>query len=83
MAHDHLIKCAILHGPEYNIKNGLVYDPPLQPLTINEPTWTWISMYHHTRDGRKAGKSLINYYLENSAKNKRKQECYNAISKAT
>jgi hypothetical protein len=24
--HDQLVECAILHGPEYNVNNGLVYD---------------------------------------------------------
>jgi hypothetical protein len=40
-------------------------------------------MNQQTRDGRNAWKSLINYYEEDSAKTRGKQECYNAISKAT
>jgi hypothetical protein len=59
--HDQLVECAILHGTEYNINNGLVYDL-LQSLTLNGPAWSWINMYQHVRDGRKAWKSLIHYY---------------------
>jgi hypothetical protein len=80
--HDQLVECAILHGPEFNINNGLVYDL-LQSLTLNGPAWSWINMYKNTRDGRNAWKSLINYYKGDSAKTRGKQECYDAISKAS
>jgi hypothetical protein len=80
--HDQWVECAILHGPEFNINNGLVCDL-LQSLTLNGPAWSWINMYQNTRDGRNAWKSLINYYEGDSAKTRGKQERYGAISKAS
>jgi hypothetical protein len=80
--HDQLVECAKLHRPEYNINNGLVFDL-LHSLTLNGPAWAWINMYQGTRDGRNAWKSLINHYEGYSAKIRGKQECYDAISKAS
>jgi len=79
--HDQLVECAILHGPEYHINNGLVYDL-LQSLTVNGPAWAWINAFQRTRDGRNAWKSLIGYYEGDSAKTRSKQECYDSIAKA-
>jgi hypothetical protein len=80
--HNQLVKCAILHGPEYNINNGLVFDL-LHSLNLNGQAWAWINMYQGTRDGRNAWKSLIKYYEGDSAKIRGQQECYDAISKAS
>ncbi len=80
--HEQLVECAILHGPEYNTNNGIVYDL-LQSLTINGPAWAWINAFQNTRDGCNAWMSLINYYKGDSAKARSKQECYDAIAKAT
>jgi hypothetical protein len=71
-----------LNSPEYHINNGLVYDL-LQSLTLNGPVWVWINMYQKNRDGRNAWKSLMNYYEGESARTHGKQECYDAINKAT
>ncbi len=79
--HDQLVECAILHGPEYHINNGLVYDL-LQSLTVNGPAWAWINAFQRTRDGKNAWKSLIGYYEGDSAKTRSKQECYDSIAKA-
>ncbi len=80
--HEQLVNCAILHGSEYDTNNGIVYDL-LQSLTLNGPAWMWINAFHRPRDGRNAWKSLINFYEEDSTKTRNKQECYDAISKAT
>jgi hypothetical protein len=80
--HDQLVECAILTGPEFNVNNSLVYDL-LQSLTLNGLAWPWINMYQTTRDGQNAWKSLINYYEGESARTHGKQECYNAIAKAS
>jgi hypothetical protein len=77
--HDELVASAILHGPEYNTNNGIVYNL-LQSLTLNGPAWAWISTYEHVRDGRNAWKALINYYKGDSMKTRSKQECYDAIA---
>jgi hypothetical protein len=80
--HDQLVECAILTGPEYNINNSLVYDL-IQSLTLNSPAWAWINIHQASRDGGNAWKALLNYYEGESARTRGKQECYDAISKAT
>jgi hypothetical protein len=80
--HEQLVNCAILHGSEYNTNNGMVYDL-LQSLTLNGPAWTWINAFQSARDGRSAWKSLMNFYEGDSAKMRNKQECYDAIAKAS
>jgi len=42
--HEQLVAGSILHGPEYNVNNGIVFDL-LQSLTLAEPSWAWISNY--------------------------------------
>jgi hypothetical protein len=59
--HEQLVSKAILYGAELNTNNGVVYDL-LPSLTINGPTWYWISAYHQNRDGRGTWKALIAYY---------------------
>jgi hypothetical protein len=80
--HDQLVECAVLQGAEYNTNNGIVYDL-LQSLTLNGPAWPWINSFQRARDGRGAWKSLITYYKGDSMKTRSKQECYDAIAKAT
>jgi hypothetical protein len=81
-AHDQQVAGAILSGPEYNRNNGTVYDL-LQSLTVNGPAWPWVSAHQRSRDGRSAWKSLVSYYEGDSMRTRSKQECYDAISKAT
>jgi hypothetical protein len=80
--HDQLVECAVLHGTEYNTNNGIVYDL-LQSLTLNGPAWPWIDGFQRTRDGRRAWKALEAYYKGDSMRTRSKQECYDAIAKAT
>jgi len=82
MVHDQLVNKAILYGPEYNLNNGIVYDL-LQSLTLNGPAWSWISGFQSNRYGRGAWKSLIAYYEGNAMQTRSKQECYDAITKAS
>ena len=80
--HEQLVNCAILQGVEYNTNNGIIYDL-LQSLTLNGPAWIWINSFQRARDGRNAWKPPINFYEGKSAKMQNKQECYDAIAKAT
>jgi hypothetical protein len=80
--HEQLINCAVLHGIEFDTNNGVVYDL-LQSLTLNGPAWTWINAFQITRNGRGAWKSLISFYEGDSTKTRNKQECYEAIAKAS
>jgi hypothetical protein len=80
--HDQLVNMAILYGAEYNMNNGVVYDL-LQSLTLNGPAWSWISGYQQNRDGRGAWKALVVYYKGDAMQTHSKQECYDAINKAT
>jgi hypothetical protein len=80
--HDQLVESTILHGAEYNTNNGMVYNL-LQSLTLNGPAWSWVNAYQRNRDGRGAWKSLITYYEGDAMQTRSKQECYEAIAKAT
>jgi hypothetical protein len=82
MVHDQLVNKVILYRAKYNTNNGVVYDL-LQSLTLNGPAWSWISAYQQNRDGRGTWKALIAYYEGDAMQTRSKQECYNAISKAT
>jgi len=66
----------------YNTNNGVVFDL-LQLLTLNGPAWTWINAFQVSRDGCNAWNSLINFYEGDSTKTRNKQECYDAIAKAS
>ncbi len=79
--HDQLVAGAILHGPEHNTNNSMVFDL-LQSLTLAGPAWAWINHYKRVRDGRNAWKALIAYYEGDSMQTRSKQQCYEAISKA-
>jgi len=80
--HDQLVSSVILHGAEYNTNNGVVYDL-LQSLMLNGPAWSWINAFQRTRDGRGAWKSLLAYYEGDAMNTHSKQECYEAIAKAS
>jgi hypothetical protein len=80
--HDELVNRAIHFGAEYNTNNGIVYDL-LQSLTLNGPAWSWISGFQATRNGRGAWKALVTYYEGDAMQTRSKQECYDAIFKAT
>jgi len=80
--HDQLVHSAILHGAEYNMNNGVVYDL-LQSLTLNGPAWSWVNAYQRNHDGRGAWRSLIAYYEGDTMQARSKQECYDVIAKAS
>jgi hypothetical protein len=80
--HEQLVNQAILFGPKYNTNNGIVFDL-LQSLTLNGPAWSWISNFQRARDGRAAWKALITYYEGDAMQIRTKQQCYDAISKAS
>ncbi len=44
---------------------------------------SWISRYQESRDGKGAWKALMAYYEGDAMQTHSKQECYNAINKAT
>jgi hypothetical protein len=50
---------------------------------LNGPAWTWINAFQVSRDGCNAWNSLINFYEGDSTKTRNKQECYDAIAKAS
>ena len=79
--HDQLVAGTILHGPEYNVNNGIVFDL-LQSLTLAGPAWAWISNFERVRDGHNVWKALISYYEGDSMQTRSKQQCYEAIAKA-
>jgi len=80
--HEQLVNHAIHFGLEYHTNNGMVYDL-LQSLTLNGPAWPWISGFQRPRDGKGAGKALIAYYEGDAMQMQSKQQCYDAIAKAT
>lgn len=80
--HDELVAYATLQVPEFNTNNGII-DDLLQSLTLNGPAWSRISTYLHFRDGRNAWKTYINYYKGDAMKTHSKQECNEAIAKAS
>jgi hypothetical protein len=80
--HDQLVDPAILHGPKFNAYNGIIYDL-LQSLNLNGPAWSCRNAYQRHRDGRGAWKLLIVYYEGKAMQTRSKQQCYEAISKAT
>jgi hypothetical protein len=80
--HDQLVNATILRVAEYNTNNGVVYDL-LQSLALNGPAWPWVDAYQHNRDGRGAWKSLLAYYVGDTMHTCSKQECYDAVAKAT
>jgi hypothetical protein len=76
--HEQLVNKAILYGAESNTNNSAVYD-----LLQYDPEWSCIGTYQQNRDGRGAWKALVAYYKGNGMQTRSKQECYDAISKAT
>jgi hypothetical protein len=80
--HEQLVNRAIHHGPEFNTNNGIVFDL-LQSLTLNGSAWSWISNFQRSHDGRGAWKALIMYYEGDTMQMRSKQQCYDAIAKAS
>jgi hypothetical protein len=81
-SHDQLVDMAILNGSEFNTNNGIVYDL-LQSLTLNGPAWSWVNAHQRTRNGRGAWQALVAYYEGDAMQTRSKQECFEAIAKAT
>lgn len=55
----------------------------LQSLTLNGPAWSLVNSFQQTHDGRGAWQSLLSYYEGDAMLTHLKQECCEAISKAS
>ncbi len=59
--------CVILRYSAFDAISRIVYDL-LQSLTLKDPTWPWIIIYHRSRNERATWKALVAYYEEHSCK---------------